>query len=144
MTVLTVRSAVLPGQRLLGSGGQTNSAQLTGELTLGPLELPEATGTTEQSHLVIVLTSSAFRLAVIDRSGSNYLRHLILITLGTGSLLVFRVVKSDGTFRANLFCFVKVSAWRTWNALVINDHLAGLALETFLKDDRARVKESSR
>lgn len=146
--VLAVGPAVGLRQRLLGPSGQSHPTKLAGELTLQSLVSPVATGTAKVGHLVVILASRALLLAVGAGGGSHRLGHTLDVryggALGAGTLGIFRVVESDGTFRAYLFCFVKVSAWRTRNTLVVNHHLARLALETLFKDDRAGVKESSR
>ena len=139
LTIFTVGSALVSSDGLLGPGGQTHAAQLTGELALLGLVSSEATESTEASDLVIVVTSCTLLLAVSHLGGAKGLGNTFHIsdgwTLGACSLSKVRVVESNGTFRAGLFSFVEICSWRARYTLVVHIDLSRLAFVGCVKID---------
>lgn len=145
--VLAVLATLGLGGRPLGPRGQPHAAQLTPELALLGLVVAEAAGSAQVGRLVVEVARGALLLTVRALGGAEVLGDPLQVldgrALDARSLGKVRVVESDGTFRANLFCFIKVGSWGAGHALVVHHHLATLALECRVEDDGAGVKQGS-
>ena len=144
LAAIAVGTTFLSRYSVLVPGRLTDGAQLAGELTLLGLVAAVPTGPAQVGHLVVVVASLTLPLALAVTDRTTSLGHAIDFIVGragdTFLLGKLRVELADGTLGADALVRVEECSGRAGNALVVHDHLAGVAAEALREGDGGGVQ----